>query len=505
MKHPGKIFYAFSILFLSLCFFLSAEDRQSAGSVSDTDSLDWYQGKTIGFVYNYGSDVDIMPRFPDNELKYFNTEGDLIAALTSGKVDAVCIDELIALRMAARNNRLRVSSADLGKRSIGFIFKKGRTDSLKEGINSILVKYMNDGTLERITQKWLSSNDSQKTMPDQDWDTSNGTIRFGGEFTSDPVAYIKDGEYAGLDLELMYAIARELKMSVQVVDTPFDALIPAVTSGKIDLAGSAITWTEERSKSVDFSELYLDNSNVFLVLKDKSELAADGSSFFTRLSESFRKNFVLESRWKMIVSGIKVTLLLSLFSGIFGLLLGFGLCMIRRMNRKASTATCKGFVSIIQGTPVVVLLMVLYYIVFGSIDISGMVVAVIGFSLNFGAYTSEIMRSGLESIDIGQTEAALALGYNRFQTFWKIVFPQAAVRFIPVLKGEFISMVKMTSVVGYIAVQDLTKTGDIIRSRTMEAFFPLIVTAILYFAIAWLFTSLLGLIEKEINPKRRRR
>lgn len=163
------------------------------------------------------------------------------------------------------------------------------------------------------------------------------------------------------------------------------------------------------------------------------------------------------------------------------------------------------FIRLVQGTPVLVLLMILYYIVFGRSGLGGEVVAIIAFSVNFGVYASEIIRSGMDSVDAGQLEASAALGYNRRQTFFKILLPQAAVRFIPVLKGEFISMVKMTSIVGYVAVLDLTKVSDIIRSRTMEAFFPLIATAILYFVIANVLTGVLSYCEKKTNPKRRPR
>ena len=127
------------------------------------------------------------------------------------------------------------------------------------------------------------------------------------------------------------------------------------------------------------------------------------------------------------------------------------------------------------------------------------------FSINFAAYSSEMMRAGIETVDKGQSEAALAMGYTKGQTFFKVVFPQAAGNFIPVLKGEFISMVKMTSVVGYIAVQDLTKVSDIIRSRTMEAFFPLIMTAVIYFAVANVMTAALSFAERKAVPKRNKR
>ena len=134
-----------------------------------------------------------------------------------------------------------------------------------------------------------------------------------------------------------------------------------------------------------------------------------------------------------------------------------------------------------------------------------MVVAVIGFSINFAAYVSEMMRTGIDAVDKGQHEAAVALGFNRFQVFSKITLPQALRHELPVFKGEFVSMLKMTSVVGYIAIQDLTKMSDIIRSRTYEAFFPLIATALIYFAIAYAMTALLSLVELKIDPKQRKR
>ena len=155
--------------------------------------------------------------------------------------------------------------------------------------------------------------------------------------------------------------------------------------------------------------------------------------------------------------------------------------------------------------PMVVLLMIMFYIVFARTSISGVWVAVIGFGMNFGAYVSEMIRTGILAVDKGQMEAALALGYTKPRAFMKIVLPQAARHFLPVFQGEFISLVKMTSVVGYIAIQDLTKAGDIIRSRTYEAFFPLIAIAIVYFVIAWLLTRVLVALQNRFDPKRRRK
>ena len=147
--------------------------------------------------------------------------------------------------------------------------------------------------------------------------------------------------------------------------------------------------------------------------------------------------------------------------------------------------------------------MILFF--FGMSGLEAVWVAVVGFSLNFGAYASEIMRSGIGSIDGGQREAALALGYSENQAFFRFIFPQAAMHFLPVYSQEIVSLLKSTSIVGYIAIQDLTKMSDIIRSRTYEAFFPLIATALIYFILAWVISAIPKLLMKCISTKKKRK
>ena len=233
--------------------------------------------------------------------------------------------------------------------------------------------------------------------------------------------------------------------------------------------------------------------------------AGDSSSWLSSLKDSFNKNFIREDRYKLIIRGTKTTCFITFMSVLFGTVLAFLICLFRRTDSILAGGICNLYVKLIQGTPIVVLLMIMYYIIFEKSDITAERVAIIGFSLNFSAYASEILRSGIESVDKGQREAALALGYSENQTFFRFVFPQAAVRSLPVYRGEVISLLKNTSIVGYIAVQDLNKMADIIRSRTYEAFFPLIFTAVIYFILAWMISILLNLLLKQIDPKRRKR
>lgn len=153
--------------------------------------------------------------------------------------------------------------------------------------------------------------------------------------------------------------------------------------------------------------------------------------------------------------------------------------------------------------PTVLLLMILYYIVFGSTRLSGLWVSVVGFTLMFAIAMIEMLRVGYNAVGKGQFEASTALGYSDSQSFFRILLPQAAQHFLPLYRNEVVTLIKETSVVGYIAVLDLTKISDLIRSRTYEAFFPLILTAIIYFVIAALMTKVVKVIEKRINPRRR--
>lgn len=222
------------------------------------------------------------------------------------------------------------------------------------------------------------------------------------------------------------------------------------------------------------------------------------------LKSSFISNFIDDNRWRYITDGLKITLLVTVFAVLIGVVLGFLIAIVRTTHDKTGklkilNAICKVYLTVIRGTPVVVQLMIIYFIIFGSVDISKVVVAIVAFGINSGAYVAEIFRSGIMSIDNGQFEAGRSLGFNYAQTMMYIVMPQAFKNVLPTLCNEFISLLKETSVSGYIALQDLTKGGDIIRSRTYDAFMPLIAVALIYLAMVMIFTKLVSLLERRLG------
>ena len=222
---------------------------------------------------------------------------------------------------------------------------------------------------------------------------------------------------------------------------------------------------------------------------------------FESIVESFTNNLIAEDRYRMILDGLQVTLVITLCAAVLGTLLG-GLVCWMRMNRRAWVQqVAKVYIDLMRGTPVLVLLMLMYYVVMAPMDATGIVVAIVTFAMNTAAYISEMLRTTIQSIDRGQTEAGLALGFTQRQTFFKIILPQVVKAVMPIYQGEVISLLKGTSIVGYIAVADMTRASDLIRSRTFDAFFPLIVTAIIYFLMAWLIGVLLQSLVQHQRAK----
>ena len=222
------------------------------------------------------------------------------------------------------------------------------------------------------------------------------------------------------------------------------------------------------------------------------------------MREAIYNNFIKDERWRYLTDGLQVTLEVTFFSVLIGIVIGFLVAVVRSTYDKTGklkllNAICKVYLTVIRGTPVLVQLMIIYFVVFGSVNISKVIVAVISFGINSGAYVAEIFRSGIMSIDQGQFEAGRSLGFNYVQTMFYIVMPQAFKNVLPALGNEFIVLLKETSVSGYIALQDLTKGGDIIRSRTYDAFMPLIAVALIYLVMVLVFSRLVGLLERRLR------
>ena len=224
--------------------------------------------------------------------------------------------------------------------------------------------------------------------------------------------------------------------------------------------------------------------------------------------ESFYQNFIEKDRWQYLLTGLENTLLITIFAVLIGVAIGFLVAIIRASHDKNGSLKilnfiCRVYLTVIRGTPTMIQLMITYYIIFASVNVSKIFVAVCAFGINSGAYVAEIVRSGIMSIDQGQFEAGRSLGFNYVQTMRLIILPQAFKNILPALGNEFIAVLKETSVIGYLGVIDLTRAGELVRSRTADAFFTLLFVALVYLILVFGLSAVFKRFERRLNKSDR--
>ncbi len=483
---------------------------ESAGDATDAVDTSTYEfqnveelfGKSLGMISGGAFDTILFSNydgFEQKDFSYYNSYAEIIQALKTNKIDAMITDLPVAQLAVSRNTGIGILPEKLVEDHYGYVLAKNSPYTAM--FNERLAAYREDGTIEELYKKWTSTDDTNKTLPEQDWDTSKGTLSVAVGADSEPMAYQIGETPSGMTVDLLCHIFRDLGYGMETKSLASGSLIAEVQSGKADVATSCFSITEERKKMVDMTEPFYDGG-IVAVVRDTAAVAEEEQGFFEGLAASFERTFITEGRWQLILSGLIVTLLISVISGAAGLALGFLFVLLRRKRESGLADKLIHLLeSLLGGLPVVVVLMVFYYVVFGSLTISGVVVAILVFTLIFGASAGSIMWNAVRAIDAGQVEAGRALGFGDSDTFFLVVLPQAARQCVPLLIAQFVSLIKDTSVVGYIAVQDLTRVGDLIRARTMEAFFPLIAIAVIYFVLCRLMAWLLSLWAKKLEPK----
>lgn len=239
------------------------------------------------------------------------------------------------------------------------------------------------------------------------------------------------------------------------------------------------------------------------------------AEWFTQLKADFELNFIEAGRWKWLLEGLGNTLVITFFALLIGLAIGIIVAAVRSThdkNResmamhkglgyyllKIANGICHVYLTVFRGTPIVVQLLIMYFIVFAT-SRDSLMIAIIAFGINSGAYVAEILRGGIMSIDNGQFEAGRSLGFNYPQTMYHIIIPQVFKNVLPTLCNEFIVLLKETSIAGYVGIVDLTKAGDLIRGRTFSAFMPLIAVALIYLVMVIILSALVGVLERRLR------
>lgn len=469
-------------------------------TVGEPQCLEDIYGSVLALGVGCSYDIGLEAMDLKKHFTFLNVGGaERLMAVSSGKADYTIVDSTQAMSVDLKSMGLEIKFGGVIPHGYSLLFSRRCADYC-ELFNEFLVFAQENGIYERLFKKWTTDIDAPKQKEPLVLPTEGEPVRVGIGGASFPwVYYTADNGTSGFQADMMDYFSVWSGKPVKYVTADDNALPVMLETGRADCLFYPLQRTPEREKAIVYSDPYFYEVGV-VVGRIREISGADAISFTDRVKNDFHSNLVFENRWKMLVDGLWVTLLISVLSIIASLLFGALICSMRMSSVKFLSGFAKAYISIVRSIPMLVLLMIMFYVVFKSSRMSGIWISVICFAVYHGAYFSEMFRSGIESVSKGQYEAGTALGFNGFQTFRIIVLPQALLHSIPVLKGEVINLIKSTSLVGYVAVQDLTRAGDLIRSRTMDAFFLLLLVALVYALISWGAGALMDIIEKRITP-----
>ncbi|HPB77533.1 MAG TPA: ABC transporter substrate-binding protein/permease [Bacteroidales bacterium] len=484
MKHlPEKIFLTILLFLITGAHALWGQ--RSLKNLEDLDNPDI----RIGVLIATWQETYARERFPRAGILPLANTTDLLSLLRNGDCDVVFLARPACIYILEEARDLTFLDQWVAPTSVSAGFPLNDTLFLPR-FNEFLEQIRDQGIVKQMEERWLEK--TGNTMPYFPESThSKEVLRIGTTCMDVPFTFYQKNEPAGFDIEMSRRFAAWLGRRPVFVISDFTGMLAGMSTGKMDMMVNYIMVTPERSKKYSFSETYLNTYSSMITLRSRLEQGVAVDKPKQGIRERFHNNLILDKRYLLLWDGLKTTLLIAVLSSLGGTLTGAIVCTLRMSRRKTMRWLASGYISLFRGIPQVVLLMLMYYVVFASTRMSGVTVSVITFSLIFGAYVSEMFRSAIQSVPRGQTEAGIALGFSKISTFFHIVLPQALKHVYPIYKGELIALTKLTSIVGYIAVQDLTKASDLIRSRTFDAFFPLIVISVIYFFISWGLARLL--------------
>jgi len=448
------------------------------------------------------SEEHVRATFHDDiEYVYLMTIGDMMEALRQKKIDAIAMSSVFynALR-ASGEDEIAVLGDPIGKTSYAFVFAYSEHgDRLRNEFNAFLRTLKDNGSLDEMKERWMRG----ETPPAEEPRLSgeNGTLRIATDGSCPPIIYLSDGKLGGFEAELLHRFCEARGYDYKFTVAAFEVNLASVGSGQNDIGINAAEYTPERAENFRFSEVTFTDDCVLVVRADADVETEKGIGAIVK--DKINRALIRENRWKLLVYGMGTTLVITLSSVVLGTILGFFLCFAHREQNRFVNRAMDAFSRFLAGMPVVVLLMVFYYIVFSGVEVSGVLVSILVFSILFAFSVFDMLKSGAASVPKGQTEAALALGFSERQAFRKFVLPQAILTFFPAYRSEIVNLLKSTAIVGYIAVQDLTKVADLIRARTFDAFLPLIFISVLYLILTWLFQRITNWILTRLSPRNR--
>lgn len=508
------------------------------GMAEPVKSLEFsdFFGKTLGIPTGYVLDTMIEEDFSGTVAYYSETSAG-IEDVRQGRIGGFMTDLSIAGVIVNQQGNDDLVAVPVPEEYFsGPLGAISMDEDMIGRFNVFLAGLEADGTLAEMQRYWIEEDPgSDPPMPGIPMTDINGVLKVAIGSGSVPFCYIgADGEIKGFCAELIRRFAAYEGLNVEFTTMEFSSLITYISSGKADLGIDAITITEERKQSVLFTDpFYYDligivalmpevmtadnvttdnavadgaaadntaagGSSAYGVLKQEDKKAGtDSTGIIQWIETGIERNLITDNRWKMIVDGLGVTMIISILSQLFGTAFGCFVCWLLTRRSKFVRGLGSLYCGLIHGTPIVVLLMITYYIIFGDADISNVMMAVAAFTMITGAGVAVNLKGAIGTVDPVEIEAARSIGFSAFKAFRAVTLPQAIRRALPGYTNGFVELVKATAIVGYIAIQDLTRAGDIIRSRTYDAYFPLMFVALIYLLMTTICVRIFKVIVRK--------
>lgn len=428
---------------------------------------------------NSSYEVHIKDDIPGVQFDRYTNYFDTFIAVANGNADTAFVFKYTFIGLKESYPDLKIIESDY-KVPIVANFSKD-ADELREDFNNFIAESKENGLLAQLSEKWMDGYEELTEEDIVDFSLLNGnkgSFKFAISNDVLPYVYQKNGKLTGFEPALLYEFCNARGYTPEIIESKYDAVVAGVAAGKYDMGMGGYGYTDERNENSNFSDPYFNDAIAYTINGNDKH-----TGVLSNIKDSYERTFVKENRWKLFADGMLVTLLITVMSVVLGSILGFAIFLLSR-HRKWLSRLSLGINDTLEALPVLVVLMIFFYVIFGKTDISGVIVSIMVFGLSYAFSFFALMSNSVRGVPKEQTEAGLALGYSNRQTLFKVVLPQAMESFIPAIRSAIVATLKSTAIVGYVAVQDLTKAGDLIRSQTFEAFLPIITVAILYFILA---------------------
>ena len=498
-RNANKILHSilFAVLLILVLWTMYSRGLGTRGKgYTDANQL---SDKTIGVAVGATFEDTIRLEYPDATIKLFSSTADMIQALYEGKIDAFAGSRSGYYVLHETHPEILALEPKVASIDVGYCFSgSGKGEQLLLQMDEYLEENRDTQEYQQLVGLWISEGmDDPRRVIDRDGlSGENGTIVVAMSSTKAPFSYRKDGEFVGFEVAILYDFCRQYGYIPKIVDVNEDGLFAGLTTGIYDMGCGGIIINEERKRTTAFSEPSVVGS-LILMTYDMSSVPA--SNPIEGIRDSFTRTFLKDHRWRLLAAGMGTTLMITFVSAVLGLLLGFAMYRFPLVWKKDTLIyLIENFVRLTEDMPMVLFLMILFYIVFTGLD--GIPVAVIGCTLLFGADVYLIFQNRMKLISEGEREAAKALGYTEKQSFYLLFLPGIRAQLANGIGNAAAALLKSTAVVGYIAVNDLTKMSDLIRSYTYEAFFPLLTTAFIYFVMMKLVLVIVKWIVARLDP-----